>query len=144
MVELITVIILLSVLGVVALSRFGDTADYEASAFYDDVVNALRYAQKLAVGTGCEVQVSFGNTGYSLHQRQTDCTTGAFTLSVVNPVSRNLPYQNTYAGAAIAPSPLTFQFTPDSEVNNLTGDQLITVAGRQLTIYQMTGLVDAQ
>ena len=143
LIELIAVIILLSILGVVALSRLSDTQEFESKAFYDDVVNALRYAQKMAVSTGCEVQVSLTTTGYSLNQHQTDCTTGAFTRAVVNPVNRTERYQNSLAGADINPA-ATLVFTAESTVTGLGGDQIFTMGSRQFTVYQNSGLVEAQ
>ena len=147
LIELVAVIILLSILGVVALSRLGDTGQFESKAFYDDVVNALRYAQKKAVSTGCDVQVTLSATGYTLFQRgdENNCSdiSVAFSLPVVNPVNRNDPYQNSLAGANINP-PATFIFTAESTVSNLGGDQTFTMGSRQFTVYQNSGLVDAQ
>jgi len=144
LIELIAVIVLLSILGVVALSRLGNTDGFETRAFYDDVVNALRYAQKLAVSTGCEVQVSLSSTGYDLHQHQTDCISGAFTRDVLNPAKRTDAYQNSLAGAGISPAPRIMVFTAQSTVTGLGGDQAFTMGGRQFTVYQNSGLVDAQ
>lgn len=143
LIELVAVIILLSILGVVALSRLGDTRGFESKAFYDDVVNALRYAQKMAVSTGCDVQVVLTSSGYNLNQHQSDCTNGAFTRPVLNPVKRNEAYQNSLAGAGISPA-ATFIFTAQSRVTGLGGDQSFTMGSRQFTVYQDSGLVDAQ
>lgn len=47
--ELIAVIVLLGILSVVALPRLSGTSEFTALAFHDEVVSALRYAQKTAV-----------------------------------------------------------------------------------------------
>ncbi len=143
LIELIAVIVLLSILGVVALSRLGSTDQIAIKGFYDDTVSALRYAQKLAISTGCTVQVSLTATGYDLHQQQTDCTTGLYTRDVLNPADRTRPYENFNPDVTISPVD-TFVFTPQSNVTGLdAGDTLFSVNGFQFMVYEHTGLVDA-
>ena len=56
MVELIVVILVLGILAAIAMPRFVDLDSFRARAAYDEVAGAVRYAQKLAVASGCEVQ----------------------------------------------------------------------------------------
>ena len=46
LIELVAVILLLSILSVVALSRLGGMDVFEEKAYFDEVTNAFRYAQK--------------------------------------------------------------------------------------------------
>ena len=94
LVELITVIVLLGILGIVALGRFGSSDAIVARAFFDDTLTAVRFAQKFAISSGCEVQVNIAVNNYQLFQRQVDCITGGFTRSVPNPSNRGNDYQN--------------------------------------------------
>ena len=93
LVELITVIVLLAILGVVALGRFGDQDGFAARGFFDDTVAAVRFAQKFAVSSGCEVRVVTTATSYQLLQSST-CTAGDFANAVNNPANRGQPYLN--------------------------------------------------
>ena len=104
--ELIIVVVLLSILSVFALSSLFDQDEFAARGFFDDTVNAVRFAQKLAISTGCEVQVSIGATGYQLSQRATNCTMGGFT-PISNPVYRNDPYENFDIPSGFSLSPAT-------------------------------------
>ena len=66
LVELITVILLLGILGVVALGRLTDQNLIAARGFFDDTVSAVRFAQKLAISTGCDVRVNTTASSYQL------------------------------------------------------------------------------
>ncbi len=141
LIETISVVLLLAVVGVVAMSRLGDLGGFERRAFFDEVVSAVRYAQKLAVSTGCDVQVNISATGYALHQRQTDCTSGAFTRDVLNPAARSNAYQNANPNASISPA-MALVFTAQSTVTGPAADPTFTLDGRQFMVYRETGLVD--
>jgi MSHA pilin protein MshC len=142
LIELVVVIVLLAVLGVIALARVGDTRGMANRAFFDEVVSALRYAQKLAISTGCNVQVVLTATGYALHQGQASCTDTTYTRAVLDPANRRVPYSNSDANASITPT-ATFEFTSESTVTGLALDQTFTVNGLSFQVYRMTGLVNA-
>ncbi len=93
LVELITVILLLGILGVVALGRLGNQDAFAARGFFDDTVTAVRFAQKLAISSGCDVRVITTATSYTLRQSST-CVADDFTSPVVNPANRGNTYQN--------------------------------------------------
>jgi MSHA pilin protein MshC len=92
--EFIIVIVLLSILSVFALGSLFDQDEFAARGFFDDTVNAVRFAQKLAISTGCDVQVAITISGYQLLQRATTCTTGGFVNTVKNPADRAKNYAN--------------------------------------------------
>jgi MSHA pilin protein MshC len=52
LIELITVIVLLGILSVFAVGRLMSPDQFEVKVFFNDTVNAVRFAQKLAVSTG--------------------------------------------------------------------------------------------
>lgn len=143
LIELISVIVLLSILGVLAMSRLSGLSDYNVKVFYDELVSAVRYAQKLAVSTGCDVQITITSSGYALHQRQVECTIGDFTRPVLDPTDRSVHYQGSTVAASITP-PITLVFGPESRVENLASDATLSVGDHQLTVYRNTGLVDGQ
>ncbi len=67
--ELITVVVILSIVAAFTAPRFFDRVVFEERGFYEEVVAALRYGQKIAVGSGCPVQVSIDANGYALAQQ---------------------------------------------------------------------------
>lgn len=77
LVELIVVIVILGVLSAVAAPKFFDQQEYQERAFKDELVSALRFAQKRAVASGCSMRVEISTTGFDLfrHQNTADCKT---------------------------------------------------------------------
>jgi len=90
-VELVVVIIVLGIISAVAAPRFFDLKSYQEIAFKDELVSALRYAQKRAVATEKTVEVDISASGFSL--RYADGTAvqhpagGHFTSSEAPPLA---------------------------------------------------------
>jgi MSHA pilin protein MshC len=148
LIELISVVVLLSILGVAAFARLGNMNQFESRAFYNDTVTALRYAQKLAISTGCNVQATISSNGYALHQGATACNDTSYTLPVLNPANRSKDYAaSAPVGLTITSTvslPVLIRFTPDSVLEAPASDISFTLAGRQFTVLHNSGLVDAQ
>jgi MSHA pilin protein MshC len=66
LVELVVIIVVLGTLSAVAIPKFFDQQDYKERLFKDDLVSALRYAQKRAVASGENVKVSMTSSGFTL------------------------------------------------------------------------------
>jgi len=139
--EFVIVTVLLSILSVFALSSLFDQDEFAARGFFDDTVNAVRFAQKLAISTGCEVEVVISAPGYQLSQvGPPDCTTGA-SVPVKNPANRGNNYTNLSSGFSLSPTP---SITFNARGIPLSGsDVTITVSGTSynFTVDGQTGLV---
>lgn len=109
LIEMVTVLLLLGILGVVALGRFSGTDAFAARGFFDDTVTAVRFAQKLAISSGCDVRVITNATSYALRQSST-CVADDFANVVSNPVNRGNSYQNVNipTGFSLTPGSITF------------------------------------
>lgn len=66
LVELVLVMVILAAASVVAAPRFSGRGGFAECSYFDDTQAAVRYAQKLAVATGCSVEVSIASDAYSL------------------------------------------------------------------------------
>jgi len=139
--EFVIVIILLGIMSVFAFSSLFDQDEFAARGFFDDTVNAVRFAQKLAISTGCEVEVVISASGYQLSQiGPPDCTTGTF-VPVKNPANRANDYENISSGFSLSPTP---SITFSARGIPLSGsDVTITVSGTSysFTVDGQTGLV---
>jgi MSHA pilin protein MshC len=85
LIELITVITILGVLAAVVGPRFASTDVYDERVFYDDVLQAIRFAQARAVGSGCMTRVAFAATGFTVQQDDCNSSNGFTASAVINP-----------------------------------------------------------
>lgn len=140
LIELIVVLLVLSILAAFALPRMFRFNTFQVRAAYDETAGALRYAQKLAVASGCDVQVVINSSGYHLQQRSgaiavgAACPTGSFSdLS-------NYPVTNaSFSGVTLTPRSLVFDAMGRSSTNTT-----ISVDGTHIiTVVAETGSVDA-
>lgn len=58
-VELIMVIVILGIISAVAAPRFFDRKVFDERFYFEEVLSTVRYGQKLAVASGCRIQVSW-------------------------------------------------------------------------------------
>ena len=143
LVELVLVIVILTIIGAMAGPRFFDNTAFDERAYRDQLASAIRYAQKVAVATGCPVRVQIAAGGYTVAQQQAvaghcDPADASFPLTVAlpsgDPVAGNAP-----AGVAAAPL-LTFTYDALGRTS-LVADQSVAVGGQTLTISAASGLV---
>lgn len=146
LVELIMVIVMLGVLSATALPKFFETNTFSERAFFSDTLNAVRYAQKLAVATGCNVQVSISSNSYTLSRQgdssSTSCPGGSsYSLSVPHPSTGASSYSGSEAGTILTSTVSSFVF---NALGTVSSDVVITVAGsKTIHVIAETGYVYA-
>ncbi|MDH3614696.1 MAG: prepilin-type N-terminal cleavage/methylation domain-containing protein [Gammaproteobacteria bacterium] len=142
-IELVLVIVIVAVLGAIAGPRFFDNSTFDERAYHDELVTSLRYAQKVAVASGCRVQVDITATTYSLTQ-QSPLAGHCDPADVSFPVPVLLPSGEAMNGAApgtITAAPaITLVYGPLGRTN-LAANQVLSVGGRVLAIQAESGLV---
>lgn len=150
LIELIVVMVLMAILAAAALPRFFDSGAFEGPAFAQEIAGAARYAQKLAVTSGCPVRLMVDATHYELLQPQaapgSACDT-AFTRAVLHPGSGTAFSGTVPVGVVIGGAvPLTLEFkatgAPYAGGIELASDVAVTVAGRSVVIAARSGYVD--
>ena len=146
LVELVVVIVLLGILAATAMPRFFAASRFEAMGFADASAAAARFAQKLALSSGCDTHFSIGPTGYALSQRATSCEVGDFTRAVNRPGGE--AWAQTAPGG-VAVGVLTIYFDGQGRPVDATTDSLLNTAAsysigtRTVTIEAETGVVHA-
>jgi MSHA pilin protein MshC len=143
LIELVTVILILGILAAVAVPRFFDVGVFEERGFYEEVASALRYAQKIAVGSGCSVRVSITAGSYDLKQQ-------AASGNRCNPADNTWPVQvllpDGQSAAGSAPAGITLGPVTNYELDglgqtNLGSDLNVTVGALSLTVQAESGYV---
>lgn len=145
MVELIAVVVILGIISVFAAPLLSPKSAFDERFFYDDLLQALRFSQRLAVSSGCAVQVNFISTGYTLKQDQ-NCTLSspAFTKNPLRPGSNEI-----YSNASL-PAGVSYSYSINPIVFNSLGQALngsaslisqasITVGSRSIQVDGETG-----
>jgi len=141
--ELVVVLVLLSALAVIAVPRLAESG-FRSAAFAEQIAAAFRYAQRLAVASGCEMQVevSAATHSYRLTRRNdgsdTSCgSSGAFTLDVPSPAGGN--FTATATGGVLVTQGLVLRF--DAQGLPSPNGGTVVVGGRSIVIEAETGHV---
>jgi MSHA pilin protein MshC len=140
--ELILLVLIVSVLGVVIFARF-DSEAFEEAAFYQELITAIRYAQKLAINSGCEIQVQVvAATGsFSVTRRSggsaTSCGAGTFGEPVPSP-SKVGSYQGTAPTGVDVLSDLSVSF---DSLGLPSGGGSVNVGGQTIIVEGASGYV---
>jgi MSHA pilin protein MshC len=70
LIELVTTIVIVGILSAVAVPRMFDNQAFSERGYIDEVASALRYSQKIAIASQCEVSVVIDAAGgYTATQR---------------------------------------------------------------------------
>lgn len=139
--ELVLVMIIIGVLSATALPKFTATSDYQTKALFDDTLNTLRYAQKLSIASGCQVQVSLTSHGYALKLPVTEsqCRAAApvFSVAIQRPGSQTA-FAINEPNLFISPS-ATFTF---DTLGRASMDVVVNVNTiHSITVVKSTGFV---
>jgi MSHA pilin protein MshC len=144
LIESIMTVVILGLISAVALPKFFEISVYQQRVFFDDTLAAIRYAQKLAVATGCNVQVFIASNTFvlkrpgALDRSQCSSTTAAdFTRNVANPGSGEGQYSGSQSGITLTPA--TFYFNALGSASS--GLDIVVGPGKTMTVIQETGFV---
>lgn len=139
--ELVTVIVILGVLSVAALPLWFNRTDFEQRGYFDELLQATRYAQKLAVASNCDVRITINANNFSLQQPTTYCNTANWqTISLPG---KQPPY-NAPSDVSVTAGTGTLTFLASGLAS---ASPLVTVTGTSdlsFTVHAATGYVERQ
>jgi MSHA pilin protein MshC len=95
LVEVVTVVAVMAILAAVIGPRFLTMTTFRERGYADEIAGALRYAQRIAMTSSCNVRFTLTTTGYDAAQRasKANCTSnGSWNREVL------LPNGNALAG----------------------------------------------
>ncbi len=134
------VIVVLGALAVFAAPKFNNTT-FDTLSFHQELKTAIRFAHKLSIASGCEVQVVLTANSYSLFYPNTTCNPpDAFgTNPVTHPTTPGAYTGTSPSGVTIAGFG-NFYFTANGAPNS-AGTITINPGGRQIIVNTLTGYV---
>ena len=147
MMELVVVMVLVATVAAIAGPRFFSAMEFQETFFRNDTLTALRYAQKLAVASGCEVRVIITSGGYSMnHQDGDPCSGAAYTLAIAHPGTGASGYANTAPNGISLSGDTPITFDALGRALNVAGnvaDATVNVGGLSIEVIGETGFVYA-
>lgn len=143
LIELIMVVILIGILAATALPKFSGKDAFAERAFFSDTLNAIRYAQKLAITTGCNVQVAISSNRYTLTRRgtssSTSCAGSTYQLAIPHPSSGASTYSGSEPGITLTSTVSPFYSYP---LGTASDNVTLTINGtKTIHVIKETGLV---
>lgn len=142
MVELITVIVIIGIMGAVVMPRFFDRNTFDSRAYYDQVISTLRYAQKTAIAQ--HITVCVVDTATQIGLFAADCTTPLNVLAPQRCFTDGIEYQNRVCAptpdVSITSAHGTLSFTA---LGSTPAQRIYTVSGfaTPITVERETGYV---
>lgn len=142
-VELVACIVIVGVLAAVATPGLFDNQTFVARGYADEVASSLRFAQRIAIASGCQVQVTVTSAGYNAQQQTALATcngAGAWTTQVRRADGTTLS-GTTPANVNVNPN-TTVEFQSDGRLAG--GVAIINVGPHVVTVDAATGRVSMQ
>ena len=148
LIELVTVLIIVGIVSIFAASRFVNRTAFDEFGFFQASLSAVRYAQKIAMASGCDIRVTFDATGVTLRQwidtGNNSCdfaSPGAVLTALPRPGGGNF---TTTAPAGVAVSGTDFFYDQTGIPRTLAGaviavETTTTIGGRTLSVAPQTG-----
>lgn len=144
-VELVVVVVIVAILGAIAMPKFAGNRAFAERGYYEELATGLKFAQKVAVATGCPVRVTIDAAGYAARQQQAAggrCDPADASWPVPVTLADGTPLAGT-APSGVAAAPATTVVFDALGRSNLGADRTITVGAHTLTIEAASGYVVA-
>lgn len=144
LVELVVVIMIIGILSAIAMPRFFGSRAFAERGYYEEVVAAIKFAQKAAVATGCPVRFSLVPGSYQANQQapaagRCDPTDASWGTPIMLLDGQTLA--GTAPSGVLAAPALTWVFDALGRTN-LGADQAISIGPYTMTLQAASGYVD--
>ena len=138
LIELIVVILLISILAAFVAPKLNLGA-FKETGFVQQTTAAIRYAQKQAIGSGCDVNVSITSSGCTLQWNGTPAGLGCPGTDITNPATGLNDFCNNSSPESTSDLPTTIRFDNIGRPTSIAGDLSLVLGARTITIEPETG-----
>ena len=140
LIELIVVILLMGILAAFMLPKI-DLAAFRESGFAQQSMGALRYGQKQAIGSGCQVNVLITAANCTLQWNGLPAGLGCLAggTNITNPATGLNNFCNNSIPESSADLPTTIRFDNIGRPTATAGDLSLNLGSRIITIEPETG-----
>ncbi len=136
-----TTILILGIISIYSIPRLMNVSSFKTSIFLKQLSNSLIYAQDIAMGSGCHIEINIASNSLTLKLRN-NCKNGDFTRDIQDPFYKNTYYiQNAPNNTTLSTNNFPIYFDHNGQArlistNNITNANL-TITGNNLqeTIY---------
>jgi MSHA pilin protein MshC len=145
LVELTVVIVIVGILAAVAGPRFFNDRTFLERGYYEELATALKYAQKLAVASGCSVRMQITAGNYVARQQAASggsCDTADSTWTTGVQLADGQVLGGTSPIGVSASPAITIVFDALGQTD-LAANQVINVGPYALTVGAASGYVQA-
>ena len=139
-IELVVVILVISILAAYVIPKL-NLDSFRESGFVQQSTAAIRYGQKQAIGSGCEVNVSITSTACTLQWNGTPAGIGCpgGGTNIVNPASGLNDFCESSTPESSTDLPTTIRFDIIGRPTATAGDLSLNLGSRTITIEPETG-----
>lgn len=149
---MVAVMVIVGILAALALPRFADLDPFAERGYFEEALAATRYAQKLAVASGCSIRVEFDAAArrFSLARFSggPDCTQPSVTTVAVARPGSDEAFATVAPAGVVIDRDLAFYFDRVGRPHDLAGALLadpaqltVRIGGHRLQVTPDTGLV---
>lgn len=138
LIELVVVLLLIAILASFAAPGL-DIGAFRETGFVQQSTAALRFGQKQAIGSGCDVNVSITSSGCTLQWNGTPAGLGCPGSSIASPATGLNNFCNNSTPESIADLPTTIRFDNIGRPTATSGDLSLNLGSRTITIEPETG-----
>lgn len=148
LVELVATIVIIALIAAVSGPLFFDVGIFRQRGFFEETLSAVRYAQKHAVATNCNVRVNITATGFTLFRpvNAAACGSGTYNTGVADPSSGAPTFTRAAPdGVTLSTAPPTSDIIFSGDGRASTGATVtVGVGGPSFTVIAGTGFVQRQ
>ncbi len=139
LIELVVVILLLGILATYVAPRL-NLDGFRQTGFVQQTTAAIRFAQKQAIGSGCEVSVSITAVDCSVQfAAPVNAGCPAAATTIINPATGQNNFCDNSTPEATADLPTTIQFDNIGRPTATAGDLSLVLGSRTIIVATETG-----